>query len=105
MTSVQTATVTRKEELKTALSNVEQQIYHEQMRRESDQRWYKNVIEEMTKKQSESDLQHEMIKRQLAEKNAQVNELLQTMQKMNTEMTELTQQVTQSAHGVFAVCW
>lgn len=94
--NVQTVTVTRKEELKIALSNVEQQLYYEQMHREQDQRWYKKVIEEMTKKHSESALQCEMIKQQLSKKDVQVNELLQTMQHMSSKMTELKQIVAQS---------
>lgn len=91
MSSVQTANVFSVEEIKTVLSNVEQQLHLEQTSRQSDKHWYRGLIEGMDTKQYDTAAQTKNMRKRLNERTVQIQEMLETKACMVNEITELKQ--------------
>lgn len=85
--------------MKGVIANLESQLEFEHTTRETDKWWYKGILDEMTKRHQDSSLQRTMIKQRLSKKDAQVQELMQTIKEMSGSMEEMKNQLAQVSRG------
>lgn len=89
LSNVQTADVTRQAELRGVIANLKSQLDLEHTSCEMDKRWYKGALEEIPRKQQESNLQHAQMRQRLSKKDTEVRELLKTISEMSDSMGQL----------------
>lgn len=95
LSNVQTTDVTGQAELRGVIANLEAQLDLEHTLCETHMHWYKGALEEISRKQLESNLQCAQMKQRLSEKDAEVCELLKTVSEMSDSMDLLREQIAQ----------